>query len=144
MAWSFFKSLFRWKAINFGSVKNYWCWFLPCHLEAVGLFSLPASVCLSIRPSAGLSSCSPACHSIRQACPRDNSANIFFNLFQTWLEYSLGKYLGQVRWWVSHLIWYGHNWLNTIFVRSCLAITLIHNLPRWVYYECHNHEPAKL
>ena len=36
--------------------------------------------------------------------------NVFSNIFETWLEYSLGrKYLGQIRSWVSQLIIYSYN-----------------------------------
>ena len=47
--------------------------------------------------------------------PHDNSVNIFQIFFEPCLEYSLGKYLGQVRPLISQLIAYAHNGLTSDF-----------------------------
>ena len=47
--------------------------------------------------------------------PHDNSVNIFQIFFEPWLEYSLGKYLGQVRPLISQLIVYAHTGLTSDF-----------------------------
>ena len=77
---------------------------------AVGVLSSPASVHLSV------------CPFVWPSLSERKFKTYFSNLSETWLDYFVGNYLGQVRWWVSQLIRYTYNWPKVIDIFCILEI----------------------